>query len=159
MRRVRQDDYGGNPQRFYLLPLHKEKYKLSEEISARRSACRADTQGYSKSFFVFEQAKELVTFLNRAHCAIAEGNLESQKEFLKKIGSNFILKERRLIFSTEGTFRLFLKDAPFHTWRGRRDLNPRSEDRQSSVLDQTTPRPLSCQLLKTFKNLLYFLFK
>jgi molecular chaperone GrpE (heat shock protein) len=48
----------------------------------------------------FEQAKEFVTSLNRAHCAIAEGNLESQKEFLEKIGSNFILKERRLVFSS-----------------------------------------------------------
>jgi len=39
------------------------------------------------------------------------------REFLKKIGSNFILKERRLNFSTEGTFRLFLKDAPYLNWR------------------------------------------
>jgi hypothetical protein len=65
----------------------------------------------------FEQAREFVTSLNRAHCAIAEGNLESQKEFLKKIGSNFILKERRLNFPTEGIFRLFLKDAPYLSWR------------------------------------------
>ena len=73
---------------------------------------------------MFEQAREFVTSLNKANYAIAEGNLESQKEFLKKIGSNFILKERRLNFSTEGTFRLFLKDAPFLNWRARRDLNP-----------------------------------
>ena len=46
-----------------------------------------------------------------------EGNLESQKEFLEKIGSNFILKERRLNFPTEGTFRPFFKDAPFLNWR------------------------------------------
>jgi len=65
----------------------------------------------------FEQAREFVTSLNRAHCAIAEGNLESQKDFLKKIGSNFILKERSLNFSTEGTFRLFLKGTPYLTWR------------------------------------------
>jgi hypothetical protein len=35
----------------------------------------------------------------------------------KRLVKNFILKERRLIFSTEGTFRLFLKDAPYLTWR------------------------------------------
>jgi hypothetical protein len=84
-----------------------EKKKLQE--SARDFAAGGNNW--------FEQAKDFVTSLNKAHCAIAEGNLESQKEFLKKIGSNFILKERRLIFSTEGTFRLFLKDAPYLTWR------------------------------------------
>ena len=74
----------------------------------------------------FEPAREFVTSLNKAYYAISEGNLESQKEFLKKIGSNFILKERRLVFSTEGTFRPFLKNAPFLNWRvvvdGRRTL-------------------------------------
>ena len=74
----------------------------------------------------FEQAKAFVTSLNRAHCAISEGNLEFQKEFLKKIGSNFILKERRLVFSTEGTFRPFLKDAPYTDWRRGRDSNSRT---------------------------------
>ncbi|MDP2831287.1 MAG: hypothetical protein Q8O02_03475 [Candidatus Omnitrophota bacterium] len=65
----------------------------------------------------FEPAREFVTSLNSAHSAMEEGNLESQKEFLEKIGSNFILKERRLNFPTEGTFRLFFKDAPFLSWR------------------------------------------
>jgi len=47
------------------------------------------------------------------------GNLESQKEFLQKIGSNFILKERRLNFSTEGTFRHYLTSTPYPSWRTR----------------------------------------
>ncbi len=72
----------------------------------------------------FEPAREFVTSLNKAHYAISEENLESQKEFLKKIGSNFILKERRLVFSTEGTFRPFIKDAPFLNWRRGWDSNP-----------------------------------
>ena len=72
----------------------------------------------------FEQARDFVTSLNRAHCAISEGNLEFQKEFLQKIGSNCILKERRLVFSAEGTFRRVLEDAPFPTWWSRGDLNP-----------------------------------
>jgi len=48
----------------------------------------------------FEQAISFVTCLRDARYTLSEGNLESQKEFLKKIGSNFILKERRLIFSS-----------------------------------------------------------
>ncbi|MBU2035236.1 MAG: hypothetical protein KJ722_03770 [Candidatus Omnitrophica bacterium] len=69
----------------------------------------------------FEQAKEFVTSLNRARCAIEEGNLEFQKEFLKKIGSNFILKERRLNFSTEASFRPLFEAAPYPCWRRGRD--------------------------------------
>ncbi len=72
----------------------------------------------------FEPAKEFVTLLNSAHCAMEERNLESQKEFLKKIGSNFILKERRLVFSSESPYRGFLSDAPFPNWRRGWDSNP-----------------------------------
>jgi site-specific DNA recombinase len=82
----------------------------------------------------FEPAKELVTSLNRARCAIEEGNLESQKEFLQKIGSNFILKERRLNFSAEGTFRLFFEATPFPNWRCSCD-EVRSFYRQSFALN------------------------
>ncbi len=72
----------------------------------------------------FEQARRFVTTLNEGSYAIDEGNLESQKEFLKKIGSNCILKERRLNFSTEGTFRPVLEAAPYHSWWSRGELNP-----------------------------------
>jgi len=67
----------------------------------------------------FERAKDFVTTLNRIHCVVVEGNLESRKEFLEKIGSNFILKERRINFSSEGTFRHYLSSAPYQTWRRR----------------------------------------
>jgi len=81
----------------------------------------------------FEQARSFVTLLNRASYMLREGNLESQKEFLEKIGSNFILKERRLIFtprapsrgSTENAISDYLKLAPFSTWWRRRNSNPR----------------------------------
>ena len=72
----------------------------------------------------FEQAKEFVSFLNKAGYIVREGNLESQKEFLEKIGSNFILKERRLNFSPEDTFRNYLSNAPYLTWRRGWDSNP-----------------------------------
>ncbi len=64
----------------------------------------------------FEQASAFVNSLKEARYALNEGNLESQKEFLKKIGSNCMLKERRLIFSAEGTFRPVIEAAPWRTW-------------------------------------------
>ncbi len=72
----------------------------------------------------FERAKDFVTDLNKVSYALGEGNLELQREYLEKIGSNFILKERRLIFSTEGTLRHYLSNAPFPTWRRGWDSNP-----------------------------------
>ena len=72
----------------------------------------------------FEQARSFVTLLNRAGYLAHEGNLESQKEFLEKIGSNFILKERRLIFSAENAISDYLKCAPYSEWWSRRDSNP-----------------------------------
>jgi len=82
----------------------------------------------------FEQARSFVTLLNRASCVMRGGNLESQKEFLEKIGSNFILKERRLIFSAEGTFRPYLSHTPFSSWWRRRKSNPRPLTSQKESL-------------------------
>ncbi|MCM8782302.1 MAG: recombinase family protein, partial [Candidatus Omnitrophica bacterium] len=84
-----------------------EKKKLQE--SARDFAARSNSW--------FEPAKDFVTSLNRAEYAVKEGNLESQKEFLKKIGSNFILKERRLVFSTGDPYRGLFSLAPYPNWR------------------------------------------
>ena len=72
----------------------------------------------------FEQARDFVTTLNRAAYIASKGNLESQKEFLEKIGSNFILKEQRLIFSAEAPYKGLLESAPFLNWRRREDSNP-----------------------------------
>ena len=72
----------------------------------------------------FERAKDFVTDLNRVSYALQEGNLEPQREILEKIGSNFILKERRLNFTTEGTFRRFFSISPYQNWRRGRDSNP-----------------------------------
>ena len=96
-----------------------EEYKLKKEQFINK---KKDLQERLRDFADgdnnwFEPAKELVTLLNRAGCAAREGNLESQKEFLEKIGSNFILKERRLNFSTEKPFCDFLKNAPYPNWR------------------------------------------
>ncbi len=74
----------------------------------------------------FERAKDFVTDLNRMGCVVREGKMESQREYLEKIGSNFILKERRLNFSPEGTFRHYLNVAPYPTWRRVKDSNLRT---------------------------------
>ena len=104
----------------------KDEYKPKKE---KLLAEKKDLQEQARDFAAggdnwFERAKQFVTTLNKAGYVVREGNLESQKEFLQKIGSNFILKERRLIFSSEGTFRHYLESAPFPDWWSRRESNP-----------------------------------
>ncbi len=91
----------------------------------------------------FEQARRFVTTLSEGSYAIRGGNLESQKEFLKKIGSNCILKERRLNFSTEGTFRPVLEAAPYHSWWSWGESNPRPLECDSSALPTELQPPVN----------------
>jgi len=96
-----------------------EEYQAKKEsfINEKRKLQELAQDFAAGSNSWFEPAKDFVTLLNRAEYAVKERNLESQKEFLEKIGSNFILKERRLNFSAEGTFRPFFEAAPFLNWR------------------------------------------
>lgn len=79
-----------------------EKYReKKEELLNRKKKLQEDLRDFADGDNNwFEQAKSFVTLLDRARYEACEGNLESQKEFLEKIGSNFILKEQRLIFSS-----------------------------------------------------------
>jgi DNA invertase Pin-like site-specific DNA recombinase len=98
-----------------------EEYQRKKEAYLNE---KKDLQERMKDFAAggdnwFERAKDFVTDLNRVGYALRDGNLESQREYLEKIGSNFILKERRLNFSSEGTFRHYLPGAPYQNWRRR----------------------------------------
>jgi site-specific DNA recombinase len=102
-----------------------EYRKKKEDLLNRKKALQERVQFFDgRDDNWFERAKDFVTDLNRVSYALREGNLELQREYLEKIGSNFILKERRLIFSTEGTLRHYLSNAPYPTWRRGRDSNP-----------------------------------
>ena len=103
-----------------------EEYQAKKEafINEKKKLQESTLDFAAGSNSWFEPARDFVTLLNRAEYAVKEGNLESQKEFLKKIGSNFILKERRLFFSSAAPYRGFLLDAPYLTWRRGWDSNP-----------------------------------
>jgi len=108
-----------------LIDIYLEGSLSLEEYQRKKEAFineKKDLQERLKDFAAggdnwFERAKDFVTDLNRVSYALRDGNLESQREILEKIGSNFILKERRLNFSSEGTFRHYLSSAPYQNWR------------------------------------------
>ena len=116
-----------------LIDIYLEGSLSLEEYQRKKEAYlneKKDLQERMKDFAAggdnwFERAKDFVTDLNRIGCVLREGNLESQREILEKIGSTFILKERRLNFSSEGTFRHYLSSAPYTNWRRGRDSNSR----------------------------------
>ncbi|MFH0839721.1 MAG: recombinase family protein [Candidatus Omnitrophota bacterium] len=93
------------------------RHKKEELLNKKKDLQESLSSSGGRDDNWFEQAKSFVTLLNKVGYEAREGNLESQKEFLEKIGSNFILRERRLIFSTEGTLRRYLSNAPCSNWR------------------------------------------
>jgi hypothetical protein len=110
-----------------LIDIYLEGSLSLEEYQQKKKAFineKKDLQERMKDFAAggdnwFERAKDFVTDLNRISCVLRDGDLASQREYLEKIGSNFILKERRLNFSSEGTFRHYLFSAPYKNWRTR----------------------------------------
>ncbi len=125
-----------------------EDYKKTKEKLIQK---KKDYEGQLQDFAAgdinwFERARDFVISLNRAGYIANEGNLEAQKEFLRKIGSNFILKERRLYFSSEEPYHFFLDGPQIPSWRRGWDLNPGDKlspvQLISSELRSAAPAPL-----------------
>ena len=107
-----------------------EEYQIKKEKLINK---KKDLQETLRDFAAegnnwFERARDFVSSLNRASYLCREANYESQKEFLKKIGSNFLLKERRLYFSSQNPYSLVAeseKNRKKNNWRRGGDLNSR----------------------------------
>ncbi len=83
-----------------------------------------------------EPSKNFVTTCNQAGSVAWQEILSPKKDFLKILGSNFILKDTTLLVIYSKPFDFIAKSKERFNWRGRRDSNPRSRDRQSRALSQ-----------------------
>jgi len=63
-----------------------------------------------------EPAKEFVTTCNRAGSVAWKGNPSAKRDFLKILGSNFILKDRTLLFSNKKPFFLLTEKGLKENW-------------------------------------------
>ena len=63
-----------------------------------------------------EPAKEFVNTCNRAGSVAWQGNPSAKREFLKNLGSNFVLKDRSLLFTTRRPFDLVAERPPHLNW-------------------------------------------
>ncbi len=70
-----------------------------------------------------EPAKEFVTTCNQAGSVAWQGNPSAKKDFLKILGSNFILKDRNLIMKRAYPYELVAKISPSDNWLPREDSN------------------------------------
>jgi hypothetical protein len=83
-----------------LIDIYLEGSLSLEEYQQKKKAFineKKDLQERMKDFAAggdnwFERAKDFVTDLNRISCVLRDGDLASQREYLEKIGSNFIIK-------------------------------------------------------------------
>ncbi|MEW5806066.1 MAG: recombinase family protein [Acidobacteriota bacterium] len=72
-----------------------------------------------------EPSKNFLTVCNQAGSVAWQGNSSAKRDFLKILGSNFILKDRNLLFCYTYPFHLVAKIDPKKNWLLRRDSNPR----------------------------------
>jgi len=136
------------------ITLEEYQQKKSDFINEKKKLQESTRDFAAGSCSWFEPAKDLVTTLNSAEYAVREGNLGLQREFLEKIGSNLILKERRLVFSTEGTFRRLIETAPFTSWRTRlQPIRTASEIHVKIVLEPIKYTPLYQKIAQKIEEL------
>ncbi len=96
--------------------------KSKIELEERLKRLEQEAMGW------LEPCREFLEAAHQAPQLVAEGNLESHKEMLKKIGSNFRLAAKTLRFDYRLPWRIVERraaTAPVSKWWRRRELNPR----------------------------------
>jgi len=92
----------------------KKQKLLTEKVELKEKLEDFGRKGLSR----FERVRDFITICNSASYVALKGNFSSQREFLKKCGSNFILKNRTLYVSWVSPFS-FVGETPTNVeWRG-----------------------------------------
>jgi site-specific DNA recombinase len=125
-----------------LIDVYINRELSSEEYQAKKAKLLNDKQDVKEKLAETEKisggwlepSKNFVSTCNEAGCVAWQGNPSAKREILKKIGSNFFLKDLSLLVSYTSPFSLVSEIDPRREWRGRRGSNPRPRDRQSRAL-------------------------
>jgi hypothetical protein len=92
----------------------KKQKLLTEKVDLKENLEDFGRKGLSR----FERVRDFITTCNSASYVALKGNFSSQREFLKKCGSNFILKDRTLSVSWSKPFSLLALGQGLEEWRG-----------------------------------------
>lgn len=87
----------------------KEKTELTNKITQLTTQLR-ETEGRAERWL--ELTEKVFNFSLYAHKAFLTGDLQTKKEILSALGSNFILKDRKLSLSIENYFQPIIKQYP-----------------------------------------------
>ena len=81
-------------------------------------------QTKSKGNNWLEPMRDFILTSKLAKKVAQEGDLTKIKTFLKNIGSNFILKDKKIEFLADFGWKIILKNGSIFKWQGRRESNP-----------------------------------
>ena len=104
--------------------LAKKESLLKDKVELEEQLARMD----QKATGWLEPCRAFLAAAHQAGKVADASDLESQKEFLKKIGSNFRLAAKTLRFDYQNPWAALArarKEGNFKKWRGGRDSNPR----------------------------------
>ena len=80
--------------------------------------------------------KEMILASSQAKILLSQSDNQEIRAFLKNIGSNFILKDKKFQFALKIGWRALAESEPtktFPNWRRGRDLNPRDPLRSNTL--------------------------
>ncbi len=99
----------------------KKQRLLNEKIEIQQKIRDFEQSGNNR----LEPMREMILSSSQAKILLSQGDNQEIRAFLKNIGSNFILKDRRFHFEGEIGWRVLLNSPRFCKWRRERDSNPR----------------------------------
>ena len=105
-----------------------------EQLINRKIKTQEKAKELSQGNNWLEPMREFILELKQTKKAAAGGNYMEIKTFLKKIGSNFILKDTKCEFLANFGWEIFAHETRFPIWSGRPVSNRRPSPWQGDVL-------------------------
>ena len=102
----------------------KKQKLLNEKLDIEQKLRDFEQQGNNW----LEPMKEMIFESSQAKILLSQGDKTQIRQFLKNVGSNFILKDKKLNFAPKIGWRALAEGEPassFSNWRRRWDSNPR----------------------------------
>ena len=143
-----------------LLDAHLEETISKDEYLPKKQKILNQKIGISEKLRDFEQkgnrwlelCKEFVLMTNQARIIALHGNFFEKRNFLKKIGSNPLLRDKKIILNPGGAWKILIQfnlanratgaEKPIHsTWQARRDSNPQQIALEAIALPIGATRP------------------
>ncbi|MFA6096073.1 MAG: zinc ribbon domain-containing protein [Candidatus Paceibacterota bacterium] len=99
----------------------KKQKLLNEKLDIQQRIKDFEQMGNNR----LEPMKEMILASSQAKILLSQGDNQKIRAFLKNIGSNFILKDKKFLFKGKIGWRTLANSPQFSNWRRGRESNPR----------------------------------